>query len=202
MHAQLSHHLQSHNPHHARGAQNHSIQCPKRVHAVSRACAHVELTPQTYFVGEMSSHRTGGEVLHPSSMPSKVQQSCAAIAMGAAIVTLGMPFVLPPPAAAIYGSPSSDDNFENIPGTLSSSSQEDGSKQLSNLLGGKNGKQVQGCTRTCLPTCVRGGSNGGAPGLGPLSMRRDVIVFKDGFRSRYYCLTECANACSRLAQAK
>eukprot|EP00983_Pelagomonas_calceolata_P026880 843774-Pelagomonas_calceolata.AAC.1 len=74
---------------------------------------------------------------------------------GAAIVTLGMPFVLPPPAAAIYGSPSSDDNFENIPGTLSSSSQEDGSKQLSNLLGGKNGKQVQGCTRTvCLHTMV------------------------------------------------
>lgn len=25
----------------------------------------------------------------------------------------------------------------------------------------------------------------GAPGLGPLSLRKDVIVFKDGFRSRY-----------------
>jgi hypothetical protein len=33
---------------------------------------------------------------------------------------------------------------------------------------------------------------GSGPGLGPLSMRKDPVVFKDGFRSRSYCLSECA----------
>lgn len=36
----------------------------------------------------------------------------------------------------------------------------------------------------------------GAPGLGPLSMRRDVIVFKESFRSRSYCLSECTQVCA------
>ncbi|KAF5839500.1 hypothetical protein DUNSADRAFT_674 [Dunaliella salina] len=186
----------------------------RHIQAASRACLPMALSPHS--VREMSSHRKEGQAANQlqedrqqgtkpekSSQPSIVHKSGATLAMGAAIAVLGMSLLLSPPAAAIYGSASSDDNFENIPGTLSSSTQgEDGSKQLSKVLGGKNGKQVQGCTRTCLPTCVRGGSNGGAPGLGPLSMRRDIIVFKDGFRSRSYCLTECANACSRLAEAK
>lgn len=42
----------------------------------------------------------------------------------------------------------------------------------------------------------------GAPGLGPLSMSKEVIVFKDGFRSRSYCLTECATVCSKIANSK
>jgi hypothetical protein len=36
----------------------------------------------------------------------------------------------------------------------------------------------------------------GSPGLGPLSVRKEIVVFKDGFRSRQYCLSECAQVCS------
>lgn len=35
----------------------------------------------------------------------------------------------------------------------------------------------------------------GSPGLGPVSLRKEVVVFKEGFRSRTYCLTECAEVC-------
>lgn len=31
----------------------------------------------------------------------------------------------------------------------------------------------------------------GAPGLGPISVRKELVVFKEGFRSRQYCLSEC-----------
>ena len=27
-------------------------------------------------------------------------------------------------------------------------------------------------------------------------MRREIIVFKEGFRDRKYCLSECANVCA------
>jgi hypothetical protein len=33
------------------------------------------------------------------------------------------------------------------------------------------------------------------PGLGPISMRKEIVVFKSGFRSRAYCLSECAQVC-------
>ena len=36
----------------------------------------------------------------------------------------------------------------------------------------------------------------GAPGLGPLTIRHEAVVFKDGFRSRQYCLSECTQVCA------
>ena len=80
-------------------------------------------------------------------------------------------------------------------------------------------KDVQGCARKCVATCIRGGEGAhdrphlsqhacracssellpccaGAPGLGPLSVRKEVIAFKPGFRSRTYCLSECTQACA------
>ena len=39
----------------------------------------------------------------------------------------------------------------------------------------------------------------GAPGLGPLSMRREIIVFKDGYRTRKYCLSECTQVCALIS---
>lgn len=41
--------------------------------------------------------------------------------------------------------------------------------RLGSLIEGPLGKQVQQCTRRCVPTCIRGGQ--GAPGLGPMSLR-------------------------------
>lgn len=41
--------------------------------------------------------------------------------------------------------------------------------RLGSLLEGPKGKQIQQCTRKCVPTCIRGGQ--GSPGLGPMSVR-------------------------------
>lgn len=42
----------------------------------------------------------------------------------------------------------------------------------------------------------------GAPGLGPMSVRGEIVVFKEGFRSRQYCIRECAEVCALQADAK
>jgi len=68
---------------------------------------------------------------------------------------------------------------------------------LSNLVFSPHPKSaVKACTTKCVSTCTRGGS--GAPGLGPASVRKEIIVFKEGFRSRAYCLSECTNICTSL----
>lgn len=67
---------------------------------------------------------------------------------------------------------------------------------MGKLLKGEKGKQITDCTRTCLPTCLRGGAGAGAPGLGPITVRKDRVVFKNGFRDRKYCLTECTTVCA------
>lgn len=65
---------------------------------------------------------------------------------------------------------------------------------LGKLLKGDKGKEIQACSRKCLPACLRGGE--GAPGLGPMTVRRELVVFKEGFRDRKYCLTECTTVCA------
>ena len=101
--------------------------------------------------------------------------------------------VQPGLAAANYytsgGGGYSSDTFENVPGMLGSGEGDGDSKALSSYFTGENRKDIEKCTRKCVPTCIRGGSG---PGLGPISMRKEVVVFKEGFRSRSYCLTECA----------
>lgn len=42
----------------------------------------------------------------------------------------------------------------------------------------------------------------GSPGLGPISLRREIVVFKDGFRSRQYCLSECAQVCKLISDSE
>jgi hypothetical protein len=56
------------------------------------------------------------------------------------------------------------------------------------------------CATKCVASCTRGGS--GAPGLGPMNVRKDLVVFKEGFRSRSYCLSECTNACASALAKK
>ncbi|KAH9308020.1 hypothetical protein KI387_035931, partial [Taxus chinensis] len=45
-------------------------------------------------------------------------------------------------------------------------------------------KKAESCTTKCVVTCIRGGA--GSPGEGPLNIRRPLVVFKDGFRTRLY----------------
>lgn len=85
---------------------------------------------------------------------------------------------------------SKGDNLNNIPSQLSST----GEKTRGNLGKLLKNKDVQDCARKCVATCIRGG--GGAPGRGPISVRKEIIVFKDGFRSRQYCLSECTHVCA------
>ena len=87
-----------------------------------------------------------------------------------------------------------EDYFQTVPQGLSSA--EDGPRgpKLSSLLEGPKGGEVQRCARKCVPTCIRGGQ--GAPGLGPMSVRKEIVVFKEGYRTRQYCLSECIQVCS------
>ena len=87
----------------------------------------------------------------------------------------------------------SDFYVEDIPLGLNSADARTG-PNLKTLTKGANGKEIEKCATKCIATCTRGGS--GAPGLGPLSVRKAPVVFKEGFRSRQYCLSECTEICS------
>ncbi|KAF8407376.1 hypothetical protein HHK36_006507 [Tetracentron sinense] len=57
-------------------------------------------------------------------------------------------------------------------------------------------RKAESCTIKCVTTCIRGGA--GSPGEGPLNARRPLVVFKQGFRSRQYCLVECSDICNLI----
>ena len=86
--------------------------------------------------------------------------------------------------------------IEDVPQGLSSGelAQQSKAPSLASLVKGPNGKEIEKCATKCIATCTRGGS--GAPGLGPMSIRKAPVVFKEGFRSRQYCLTECTEICN------
>ncbi|KAL2650749.1 hypothetical protein R1flu_018877 [Riccia fluitans] len=85
--------------------------------------------------------------------------------------------------------PSDAETFENIPQELNQS----GVDKPRRIQRPKS-KKAEGCTQKCLGTCIRGGA--GSPGEGPLNVRRPLVVFKEGFRSRQYCLIECSEICN------
>ncbi|XP_011031275.1 PREDICTED: uncharacterized protein LOC105130451 [Populus euphratica] len=60
-------------------------------------------------------------------------------------------------------------------------------------------RKAESCTIKCVATCIRGGE--GSPGEGPLNVRRPIVVFKQGFRSRNYCLVECSDICNLIGDA-
>ncbi|ERN12622.1 hypothetical protein AMTRI_Chr01g136200 [Amborella trichopoda] len=57
-------------------------------------------------------------------------------------------------------------------------------------------RKAETCTVRCVTTCIRGGA--GSPGEGPLQAIRPLVVFKQGFRSRHYCLLECSDICNLI----
>ncbi|KAG2486355.1 hypothetical protein HYH03_014936 [Edaphochlamys debaryana] len=99
-----------------------------------------------------------------------------------------------PAALGLTAAPDPEqDTLENIPASITSAGSAP-SVPLSSVIGGPQQREIEGCTRKCIATCVRGGE--GAPGLGPLSLRKEEAVFKQGFRTRSYCLSECAQLCA------
>ncbi|GLJ24876.1 hypothetical protein SUGI_0475780 [Cryptomeria japonica] len=83
----------------------------------------------------------------------------------------------------------SEDAFSDIPQTLS------GADKGPRIQKPKS-RKAESCTIKCVVTCIRGGA--GSPGEGPLNVRRPLVVFKDGFRTRQYCLTECSDICNLI----
>ncbi|KQK17441.1 uncharacterized protein LOC100824163 [Brachypodium distachyon] len=89
-------------------------------------------------------------------------------------------------AAAILSTPPPEpETFANIPPTLSGDD-----KAQVRIKHPKSAKALQ-CTSKCVATCIRGGE-------GPLNVRRPLVVFKEQFRSRLYCLTECSDICNLI----
>ena len=113
-----------------------------------------------------------------------------------ALVAFGVAACLACGVAAPAALAQSRDEFyiEDIPQGLSSGDTGAKGQSLSSLVRGTNTKEIEKCAGKCIVTCTRGG--GGAPGLGPLSVRKAPVVFKEGFRSRQYCLNECTEICS------
>ncbi|MCD7446545.1 hypothetical protein HAX54_009228 [Datura stramonium] len=88
------------------------------------------------------------------------------------------------------------ETLSNIPQTLSGDCV-DGQKDCKKArIQRPKSRQAETCTVKCVNTCIRGGS--GSPGEGPLNVRRPLVVFKQGFRSRQYCLVECSDICNLM----
>ncbi|XP_019198479.1 PREDICTED: uncharacterized protein LOC109192340 isoform X2 [Ipomoea nil] len=87
------------------------------------------------------------------------------------------------------------ETLSNIPQTLSSEC-EGGDCAKKDRIQRPKSKQAETCTVKCVNTCIRGGY--GSPGEGPLNVRRPLVVFKNGFRSRHYCLVECSDICNLI----
>ncbi|KAK4345563.1 hypothetical protein RND71_035739 [Anisodus tanguticus] len=89
-----------------------------------------------------------------------------------------------------------EETFSNVPQTLSGECV-DGQKECKKArIQRPKSRQAESCTVKCVNTCIRGGS--GSPGEGPLNVRRPLVVFKQGFRSRQYCLVECSDICNLI----
>jgi len=82
----------------------------------------------------------------------------------------------------------------DYPSALSAPPEGPPRRLLSELTSGPDGPAVSSCLRKCMPGCVRGGA--GAPGLGPATLRKDPVVFTEGFRDRGTCLRECTEVCA------
>ncbi|KAL0383568.1 UNVERIFIED_CONTAM: hypothetical protein Scaly_0644100 [Sesamum calycinum] len=116
-----------------------------------------------------------------------------------------------------------EETLSNIPQSLSSvcaPGQQDCKKRYK--IQRPKSRKAESCTSKCTATCMQGGF--GSPGDGPFSMRsendlrwqrnagdanapkpklmlllvRPLVVFKDGFRSRKYCLSECSDICNLI----
>ncbi|XP_038717827.1 uncharacterized protein LOC120010943 isoform X3 [Tripterygium wilfordii] len=98
-------------------------------------------------------------------------------------------------AAGAMEAPEEAETLANIPQTLSGecASVKDCKKER---IQRPKSRKAESCTIKCVTTCIRGGE--GSPGEGPLNIRRPLVVFKQGFRSRHYCLVECSDICNLI----
>ncbi|XP_062224116.1 uncharacterized protein LOC133922695 [Phragmites australis] len=117
----------------------------------------------------------------------RLLQAPAVVALAAALA-VSTPSPAPPPQA-------SSEPLCNLPPTLDG--ELDGRQGEKNRIRHPKSALAARCTSKCVSTCVLGGY--GAPGVGgPFNVRRPLVVFKDTFRSRQYCLVECSDICNLI----
>ncbi|KAK7262048.1 hypothetical protein RIF29_28376 [Crotalaria pallida] len=86
-------------------------------------------------------------------------------------------------AAVAIAASESVETLSNIPQTLSAgecTSPKDSSCKKPKIQRPKS-RKAESCTIKCVTTCIRGGE-----GEGPFNVRRPLVVFKQGFRTRQY----------------
>ncbi|XP_022934221.1 uncharacterized protein LOC111441457 isoform X1 [Cucurbita moschata] len=116
--------------------------------------------------------------------------SCRIATTAAAILAAAVVIVSPAPSAAVESSSNLSEQQEesttlsNIPQTLSGECAQPSDCKKARIQRPKS-RKAESCTIKCVGTCIRGGD--GSPGEGPLNIRRPIVVFKQGFRSRQYC---------------
>ncbi|BFG24043.1 hypothetical protein CerSpe_103170 [Prunus speciosa] len=98
-------------------------------------------------------------------------------------------------ASAAMESPENSETLSNIPQTLSGECALPTDCKKARIQRPKS-RKAESCTIKCVTTCIRGGD--GSPGEGPFNVRRPLVVFKQGFRSRQYCLVECSDICNLI----
>ncbi|KAI3471663.1 hypothetical protein Pfo_028313 [Paulownia fortunei] len=137
----------------------------------------------------------GGQTQLPRKKPSSLASTrVTAGKQIAAVLVAAAAFVLSADAIEVAAPQEQEETLSNIPQTLSSvctPEQQDCKKRYK--IQRPKSRKAEACTSKCVTTCTQGGF--GSPGEG-LSVLE--VVFKDGFRSRKYCLSECSDICNLI----
>ncbi|KAL5749440.1 hypothetical protein ACOSP7_024043 [Xanthoceras sorbifolium] len=129
-------------------------------------------------------------------LPSKGISCCSISTTTAGLFAAAAVLITSVSAAAIE-TPQEAETLSNIPQQLSGecASPMDCTKPR---IQRPKSRKAESCTIKCVTTCIRGGE--GSPGEGPFNVRRPLVVFKEGFRSRRYCLVECSDICNLIGE--
>ncbi|KAK6127360.1 hypothetical protein DH2020_038903 [Rehmannia glutinosa] len=131
----------------------------------------------------------------PISLPST--RSTAGHSIAAAVAAVGFAALVFSAGAIEVAAPAQpEETLSNIPQTLSSECTPEQNCKKRYKIQRPKSRKAETCTGKCVTTCIQGGF--GSPGEGPFNIRRPLVVFKDGFRSRKYCLSECSDICNLI----
>ncbi|KAF0925093.1 hypothetical protein E2562_015383 [Oryza meyeriana var. granulata] len=141
--------------------------------------------------GRTSQHGGYKETPRSSGVVIRMLQAPAVVALTAVLAVSTSPAAPPTPSPQEEAAEGGASTLCNVPPTLSG---ED--KQAEKIKHPKSASAMR-CTSKCVSTCILGGA--GSPGVdGPFNIRRPLVVFKEDFRSRQYCLLECSDICNLI----
>lgn len=113
----------------------------------------------------------------------RIATTAAAILAAAAVIASPAPSAATETSTSISEQQEESTTLSNIPQTLSGECAQPSDCKKARIQRPKS-RKAESCTIKCVGTCIRGGD--GSPGEGPLNIRRPIVVFKQGFRSRQY----------------